>query len=60
MKAEIRSRFIKVRCPSCGQEQVLFDRATTLVQCLQCEGTLAEPSGGKARLAPKVEIVATL
>lgn len=60
MRTETRSKFLKVRCPGCGQEQVLFDRASAVVKCLQCETTLAEPSGGRARLAPKVTVVATL
>ncbi|MEM3085768.1 MAG: 30S ribosomal protein S27e [Halobacteria archaeon] len=60
MKPSVRSRFLKVRCPGCGQEQVLFDRASGLVTCLQCEATLAEPSGGKARIAPRVTILAEL
>ncbi len=60
MRTETRSKFLKVRCPSCGQEQVLFDRASSVVKCLQCEGTLAEPAGGRARLAPKVERLAEL
>lgn len=60
MKTETRSRFLKVRCPSCGQEQVLFDRASGVVKCLQCEATLAEPSGGRVRLAPNVTPLAVL
>ncbi len=60
MKAQVRSRFLKVRCPGCDQEQVLFDRASVVVKCLQCEATLAEPTGGRVRLAPKVTTLSEL
>ena len=42
--------FVKVRCPDCSNEQVLFWRTDTLVNCQVCGGTLAEPKGGKADL----------
>lgn len=53
-----RSRFIRVKCPDCGNEQVLFDHASSPVKCNVCGAPLAEPTGGKAAL--KGEIVATL
>lgn len=49
-KGEVRSGFVKVRCPDCSNEQVLFWRSNTVVNCQVCGGTLAEPTGGKARL----------
>ena len=49
-----RSRFLRVKCPSCGAVQVVFDRAATVVRCLSCGEVLAEPTGGKARLRGKV------
>lgn len=57
MKTALRSRFVKISCPGCGQEQVLFDRASTVVKCVQCEATLAEPAGGRARLAARAKTV---
>jgi small subunit ribosomal protein S27e len=42
--------FVKVRCPDCSNEQVLFWRTDTMVNCQVCGGTLAEPTGGKADL----------
>jgi len=53
-----RSRFLKVKCPDCGNEQIVFDHATTVVHCNVCGATLAEPSGGKAKI--KGDIVAVL
>ncbi len=45
-----KSNFILVRCPSCGNEQVVFDSAATVVKCAVCGEVLAEPSGGKAKI----------
>ena len=44
------SKFIKVRCKDCENEQVLFDKAATVVFCHICGSKLAIPSGGKAIL----------
>lgn len=45
-----RSRFLKVKCLDCENEQIIFAHATTEVKCLKCEKVLAKPSGGKAKL----------
>ena len=49
-----KSRFIKVRCNDCENEQVLFDKATTTVSCHICGSKLAIPSGGKANIKAKI------
>lgn len=49
-RVEIGSAFVKVKCPDCSNEQVLFWRTNTIVNCQVCGGTLAEPTGGKANL----------
>ncbi len=53
-----RSRFLRVKCPDCGNEQIVFSHTTTAVHCKICGATLAEPSGGKAAI--KGEILVTL
>ena len=55
---EPRSRFLQVKCPDCGNEQILFDHATIVVRCNVCGAVLAEPRGGKAKI--KGEIVKVL
>ncbi|MCS7107841.1 MAG: 30S ribosomal protein S27e [Sulfolobales archaeon] len=45
-----RSKFVKVRCPSCGNEQVIFDHATFPSRCLVCGVVLVVPSGGKSKI----------
>jgi len=49
-----RSRFLRVKCPDCGNEQVIFDSATIAVKCNVCDGVLAEPSGGRAKIRGEV------
>ena len=51
-------RFVKVKCPDCENEQVVFLRAASKVACQVCGATIAEPSGGRANL--KGEIIENL
>ena len=45
-----KSKFIKVRCNDCENEQVLFDKASSVVSCHICGSKLAIPKGGKAEI----------
>ncbi len=49
-----RSKFLRVKCNDCGNEQVIFGCASTVVKCLVCGRTLAEPTGGKAKILTKI------
>lgn len=50
-----RSKFLKVKCPKCNNEQDVFSGATTKVDCLVCnKQVLAEPKGGKAIIHGKI------
>ena len=44
------SKFVKVRCKDCENEQVLFNKASTAVLCHICGSKLATPTGGKAKI----------
>jgi len=48
------SRFLKVVCGKCKNEQVIFNKAASCVKCLVCGNELAEPRGGKAKIKAKV------
>ncbi|HJJ34781.1 MULTISPECIES: 30S ribosomal protein S27e [Methanocorpusculum] len=54
---ETRSKFLKVKCPDCENEQLVFEKATSVVECTVCGRVLAEPTGGKAVI--KADVVAT-
>ena len=51
---EPTSKFVKVRCPKCKNEQIIFGKVSTAVNCLVCGKPLAEPTGGKTRLRARV------
>lgn len=52
-----KSKFVRVRCPKCKNEQVIFGKATTNVKCLGCETLLAKPASGKSKMrAPVLEV----
>jgi small subunit ribosomal protein S27e len=49
-----RSRFVKVKCPDCENEQIIFEKASTPVTCIVCGHILATPSGGKAEITAEI------
>ncbi len=49
-----RSRFVKVKCPDCENEQVVFENASSTVNCVVCSKVLASPAGGKAEIQAEV------
>ncbi len=51
---EPSSKFIKLRCPKCKNEQIAFGKAASAIRCLVCGKVLAEPSGGKAKIKARV------
>lgn len=48
------SEFLKVECPKCKNEQVIFSKPAENVKCQVCENILAKATGGKAELEAKV------
>ncbi|QLG63483.1 30S ribosomal protein S27e [Halorarum salinum] len=46
--------FFRVRCPDCDNEQVVFGKASTTVNCAVCGTTLATPTGGDATFSGEV------
>ncbi|HLD02674.1 MAG TPA: 30S ribosomal protein S27e [Candidatus Nanoarchaeia archaeon] len=51
---EPTSRFIKVRCAKCKNEQIIFGKPCTKINCLVCGKPLAEPAGGKGKIKGRV------
>ena len=51
---EPTSKFVKIRCPKCKNEQIMFGKASSKVTCLVCGKILAEPSGGKSRVKARI------
>jgi len=46
--------FYRIACPDCGNEQVVFGKASTAVNCAVCGSTLARPTGGNAEFEGEV------
>ena len=51
---EPESKFIKLRCPKCKNEQIVFGKAASEVKCLVCSKTLTESTGGKSRIKARI------
>ena len=51
---EPNSKFVKIRCPKCKNEQIMFGKSSSIIKCLVCDKVLAEPSGGKAKIKARV------
>jgi small subunit ribosomal protein S27e len=51
---EPSSKFIKLRCPKCKNEQIVFGKSASEVKCLVCEKVIADPTGGKTRVKARV------
>ena len=49
-----QSKFLKVVCTKCNNEQIIFNKASIDVKCLVCGEELAEVTGGKAKIKSKV------
>jgi len=54
MIKEPDSKFIKVRCSKCKNEQVIFGKASSNVNCLVCGKELASPTGGKTKFKARI------
>jgi small subunit ribosomal protein S27e len=47
--------FYRVNCAECGNEQTIFSRTATKVDCMICSTTIAKPTGGKAELNAEIK-----
>jgi small subunit ribosomal protein S27e len=51
------TNFLRVKCPKCGNEQLIFSNASNKVSCNVCNETLAEPTGGRAKINGEVQAI---
>jgi len=49
-----KTKFLRVRCNDCGNEQVIFGAPSAVVKCIVCEKVLAQPKGGKGSIKTKI------
>lgn len=48
------SKFVRVTCSKCKNEQIIFGKASTEIKCLVCGEVLATPTGGKTKINAKI------
>jgi small subunit ribosomal protein S27e len=48
------SKFYRVMCKKCKQDQVVYNKVATVVKCLNCGEELANPTGGEALIKGKI------
>ncbi|MBD3209539.1 30S ribosomal protein S27e [Candidatus Woesearchaeota archaeon] len=51
---EPASKFIKVRCNKCKNEQIVFGKVSNDVKCLVCGKSLGGPTGGKTQFKARI------
>ncbi len=51
---EPNSRFVKLRCNKCKNEQIVFGKPSTKVKCLVCNTLLIESTGGKGKIISRI------
>lgn len=49
-----KSKFYRVMCKKCKNDQVIYNKAATVVNCLSCGAELANPTGGEAFIKGKI------
>ena len=54
LRVKPKSKFLKVVCSKCKNEQIIFNKAAQRVNCLVCNSVLAESRGGKAKIKARV------
>lgn len=48
------SRILQVQCPDCENEQPVFERTSSEIDCADCGASLASSTGGKAEVHGEV------
>ena len=51
---ENKSHFIKIRCQKCKNEQIIFEKPSSIIKCLVCDEVIASPKGGKGNIKAQV------
>ena len=54
LNPEPRSKFQKLKCKECDEENIVFSHASSSVTCKSCGNVIAEPSGAVATLHGKI------
>lgn len=50
-----KSKFLKVECNKCEEQQIIFNSPAEEVNCNNCGETLAKSTGGKANVKAEIK-----
>ncbi len=50
----VRSKFLKIKCADCENEQIVFSKPSMKIPCSVCGATIAEPTGGTGNFKGEV------
>ena len=48
------SKFARVQCKKCRNEQIVFTKSAKEVKCLKCDEVLVIPTGGESFIKAKI------
>ena len=51
---ESKSKFLKVNCKECEEENIVYSHASSTVTCKSCGNVISTPTGAKARIIGKI------
>ncbi|MEK6958285.1 MAG: 30S ribosomal protein S27e [archaeon] len=49
-----KTKFYRIKCPACGNEQNVFSAASSKVRCVACNSELAQTGASKIILKTKI------
>ena len=50
-----KSKFLKIACPRCYNNQIIFGKAVSDIKCEKCNKLLIKTTGGKAKIKAKIK-----
>ena len=51
---EPSSKFQKIKCSECEEQQIVYSHTTTVIKCNSCGNPITQPTGSKAKLFGKI------
>ncbi|MEK6843795.1 MAG: 30S ribosomal protein S27e [Nanoarchaeota archaeon] len=50
-----KSKFLKIACPRCYNNQIIFGKSALAIKCEKCNKLLIKTTGGKAKIKAKIK-----
>ena len=51
---EPNSKFLKVNCKECEEENIVYSHASTVITCKSCGNVIGKPTGSKVEIIGKI------